>query len=473
MTYLGNHIEIHHLAHLTYTDILLRHVIESERSLNISDFYRIRLDSVPVYSNPDFWRERRPIPLDDTGKGILARFHERERERLLRETENAETPGVGEFAQRMLMNANFTHRGTTVRYSGLLNPLMLSLSSYDGLIYRQRLNLSFNLQRARTLNVNAFVGYMFHRRELFSDLTTTWNYNPPQMGRLTLSVGNRTPSFSSLFIDQVQDSLRRRGLRFEDISLTYFRNYYLRLYNSHEITNGLLVNAGFEYHIRTSIDNGHYSDTGIEDLFGTRRAFVPFVRISWTPEQFYRFEGRQKIPVRSRFPTFKLELARSFQNVLWSTSQYNRVEFNMNHNIPVGLMRSLSYQVGAGIFTNQKTEYFADFVFFARNNFPESWNDGLGGVFNLLNRAMFSASDSYIQAHVMYETPFLLLSRIPFVSDFAAKERIYISQLYTPQIVSYTEVGYGFGNRFFNTALFVSLHRTNFRSVGGRIVFEF
>ena len=490
ISYLGNVIETRHLAHFTYSDIVLRHVIEPERSLNISDFYRIRVDSVPVYSNPDFWIERRPIPLSDTGEEILTRFHEREQKRLLQaKAADAGTQRIGQFAQGVVTNTHFTHRSTQIHYSGLLNPLMLSYSTYDGLIYRQRLSLSFALPRARTINVNAFLGYMFHRRELFSDITTTWNYNAPQMGSLTLSVGNRTPSFSSLFIEQVQDSLRQHGLIFEDISLPYFQNYYLRLYNTHEIVNGLLVSAGVEYHIRTSINrrnvilppqpvgsengNGSYYDVGIEDLFATRRSFVPFVRISWTPEQFYRFEGRQKIPVRSRFPTFKLELARSFQNVLWSTSEYNRVEFNVNHHIPFGLMRSLSYQVGAGLFTNQRTEYFADFTFFTRNNFPESWNDGLGGVFNLLNRTMYNASDSYIQAHVMYETPFFLLSRIPFISNFAAKERIYISQLYTPQIVSYTEVGYGFGNRFFNTAIFASFHRNNFKSFGGRFVFEF
>ena len=482
ISYLGNVIETVHLAHLTYTDIVLRYVLEPDRSLNISDFYRVRIDSVPVYSNPEFWLARRPIALSEKGEAILERFMEREQDKHLLPTETDGTlQNVGHIAQRIVMNSHFTGRTGSIHYSGLLNPLMMSYSTYDGLTYRQRLKLNFRMRRERNINVNAFLGYIFNRQEFFSDITTTWNYNPMQMGRVTLSFGNRTPSFSSLFIDQVQDSLRQFGLSFEDIALPYFRNYYLRLYNTYEVTNGLLINAGFEYHIRTPISNENVvlppqlpgNGDYIENWFGTRRAFMPFVRISWTPEQFYRFEGRQKIPVRSRFPTFELELARSFQDILWSTSQYNRVEFNINHSIPIRMMRSLSYQVGAGAFINQRTEYFADFAFFARNNFPESWNDGLGGVFNLLNRAMFNASNSYIQAHLMYETPFLLLSRIPFVSDFAAKERLYFSQLHTPQIVSYTEIGYGFGNRFFSTAFFASFHRRDFKRMGARFVFEF
>ena len=482
-SYFGNETQTIHVAHLTYTDILLRHVIDSNRSLNISDFYQIRLDSVSVYSNPDFWNERRPISLSERGTGILDRFHEREHEELYQASNLSQKPGMGLFAQRMLMSAHFTHRSTTVRYSGLLNPLMLSYSTYDGFVYRQRLRLDFRLPHERTINVNAHVGYMFNRRELFSDITTRWNYNPEEMGSLTLSVGNRTPSYSSSFIEQVQENLRQYGLTFEDVSLPYFRNYYLRLYNTFEATNGFLINTGVEYHIRTSIKNPNVvvpfqtnsqaSANNINDLFGTRRAFVPFLHLSWTPKQFYRLEGRQKIPVRSHFPTFELELARSFQHILWSTSEYNRVEVNINHHIPLVMLRSLSYQVGAGVFTNQRTEYFADFVFFTRSNFPRSWNDGLGGIFHLLNRTLYHASDSYIQAHVMYETPFFILSRIPFVSNFAAKERLYLSQLYTPQIVSYTEFGYGLGNRFFNTALFVAFHQTKFHGIGARFVLEF
>jgi hypothetical protein len=149
------------------------------------------------------------------------------------------------------------------------------------------------------------------------------------------------------------------------------------------------------------------------------------------------------------------------------------VELDISQNIPTGLMNSLQYHVGAGVFVNQKTEYFADFVYFSKNNFPENWDDGLGGNFNILSRDLYNASDSYIQAHMMFEAPFLILKNIRFISDFADKERIYLSTLYTPQIISYTELGYGIGNRFFNAGLFTSFHKTKFRQVGVRAAFEF
>ena len=390
-----------------------------------------------------------------------------------------ETKIAQQLAQRMAMNSNYKYRSMKMGYSGLLNPLMLGYSSRDGLTYRQKLSFNIDLRRSRTLNIDAFAGYMFKRREFFTDLTTTWNYEPLKLGSVTFSIGNGNPTYSSLFVDQIQDSLISRGLTFDDISLNYYKDYYLKLFNTLEVTNGLLLQTGVDYHIRESKSNTtklratNSESEPIEDMFGTKRSFAPFVRLSWTPMQYYRYDGRQKIYVRSPYPTFKLELSRSFLDVLGSTSEYNRVEFDISQNIPIGLMHSLQYHLGAGMFINQKTEYFADFVYFSKHNFPENWDDGLGGVFNLLSRNLYNASDSYIQGHLMFETPFLLLKNIPFVSDFADKERVYLSQLYTPQIVSYTEIGYGIGNRYFNAGFFSSFHKTNFRHLGVRAAFEF
>ena len=481
-SYLGNVLASRHLATIDYREIQLRRTTEPVRSLNISDFYKIRLDSVPLQSDSAFWNKRRPIPLQAIEKDVMAQHLQRQAEEAARKAngDSIRPPNIAQqVAQRMVMNSNYKYRSTAIGYSGLLNPLMVGYTSRDGVTYRQKLSFNFDLTHNRTVNMKAFAGYMFRRKEFFTDLTTTWNYDPYRLGSATISIGNGNPIYSSLFVDQIQDSLNNRGINFEDISVNYYRDYYLKLFNTYEVTNGLLLHTGIDYHIRKSKDNMSKlrsttpDSEPIEDMFGTRKSFAPFIRISWTPRQYYRYDGRQKIYERSPFPTFKLELSRSFQHILGSTTEYDRIEFDISQNISFGLRHSLQYHVGAGKFINQKTEYFADFVYFSKSNFPENWNDGLGGIFNLLSRDLYNASDSYIQAHTMFEAPFLILKNIPFVSDFAENERIYLSQLYTPQIVSYTELGYGIGNRFFNAGFFTSFHKTEFRQVGVRAAFEF
>ncbi len=119
----------------------------------------------------------------------------------------------------------------------------------------------------------------------------------------------------------------------------------------------------------------------------------------------------------------------------------------------LGLCRRLNYHISAGLYTQQKSTYFADFRYFTRRNFPDTWDDQIGGVFNLLKGEWFNASDKYIQAHFMYESP---LSYLRFSASTPRKvhangltlypsERFYLSQLWTPVLPSYTEVGYGSG----------------------------
>jgi len=480
-SYLGNVLASRHLATITYRDIGLRQILEPVKSLNISDTYKVRLDSVPIRSDALFWDEHRPLPLQEREKDVITRHMQQQ---IAKGAEKAESDTLNgsriaqQMAQRMVVNSNYKYKSTRIGYSGLFNPLMLGYSSRDGVTYRQKLSFNIDLHRNRSLRVNAFAGYMFRRKEFFTDLTTSWNYEPFHLGTASFSVGIGNPTYSSLFVDQIKERLENQGLSFEDISLRYYKDYYFKLFNTYELINGLLLQTGVDYHIRKSKNKPlmlrAVSDVvdPIENLFGTKKSFAPYIRLSWTPVQYYRYEGRQKIHERSVFPTFKVELSRSFLDILGSTSQYNRIEFDISQNIQTGLMNSLQYHLGAGMFINQETEYFADFVYFSKNNFPENWNDGLGGNFNLLSRALYNASDSYIQAHMLFETPFLLLKNIPFVSDFADKERIYLSQLYTPQIISYTEFGYGIGNRFFNAGIFGSFHKTDFKQIGVRAAFE-
>jgi len=479
--YLGNVLAGRHLARITYKEIALRQFLQPKRSLNISNSYKVRLDSVPLRSDSLFWEKIRPIPLQAREIDVIERHRQQQS---IRESQKKTDDSLGnnrmaqQMAQRMVVNSSYRYKSTRFGYSGLLNPLMLGYSSRDGITYRQKFSFMADLKRSRNIKVNAFAGYMFNRKEFFTDFTTTFNYEPLKLGSATFSTGIGNPTYSSLFVDQVRDRLKNQGITFDDVSLKYYKDYYFKLFNTFEATNGLLLQTGFDYHIRNSKNNVmmlrslQVDGDQIEQMFGTKRSFAPFIRVSWTPEQYYRFEGRQKIYARSDFPTFKVEFSRSLLDLFGSTSQYNRIELDISQKIDFGLMYSFQYHIGAGKFINQETEYFADFVYFSKNNFPENWDDGVGGNFNLLSRNLYNASDSYLQGHIMLESPFLILKNIPFISDFADKERLYLSQLHTPQIKSYSELGYGIGNRFFNAGLFASFHKTRFEEIGVRAAFE-
>lgn len=472
-SYFGNVIANRHLAHIDYQKIAMRDFVEKEKSLNISDLVRVRLDSVPIQDDSLFWENNRPIPLQAKERDVIEDYKNRINSKKTNGDTVSQNISAQDLAQRVVLNSKYKLRSTQIQYSGLLNPFMLGFSSHDGITYKQSVFFNIDLKDNRNLHIKAFGGYMFKRKELFSEVLFRWNYNPMHLGNVTFLAGIGNPTYSSMFVKEVRDSLKRQGLSFEDISVNYYKDYYFKLFNEVEYGNGLLLGAGVEYHIRKGnrkninlVPDGDGGGNGVDDLFGTKYSFMPFVKIAWTPEQYYRYEGKQKIPVRSSYPTFKLEMARSFKDILKSTSEFNRIELDINQNIPIGMMKLLQYHIGGGMIINQKTEYFADFVYFAKNNFPENWSDGIGGTFNLLRRNLYNASDSYIQAHVMYEAPFMILKNVPIISEGVGVERLYLSQLYNKQIISYTELGYGFGNRIFNAAIFGSFHKLEFNEIG-------
>lgn len=487
-SYLGNVVTNRNLVRINYNNIKLNKKRPKTKNLNISNLYKIRLDSVPVENDPLFWEKNRKIPLQAQEQDLIDKFYleqsEKKNKKQLNDTLNENKNIAVNWAKNMAVNSNYKFKNTHIKYNGIFNPALLSYSSFDGLAYRQKIAIKHELKRQSSIEMNAFVGYLFKRKELFTNITTAWNYNPTHLGKLSLSVGNGNRTYSSSFLEEIQDSLINNGLNLKDLALDYYKDYYFCLNNTVEITNGFTIGTGLDYRIRDAADNKveaspavlynpslntEINTEEINKMFKRQKTFAPTLTLTWTPEQYYRFDGRQKIYVRSPYPTMKLQFSKGLKGVLGGSSEYNRIELDISQSIELNLMKSFQYHIGMGFFSNQKSEYFADFTFFAKRNFPETWDDGIGGVFNLLDRKFYNASDVYIQNHFMYESPFMISNLIPIISKGVVTERLYLSHLYNPYIRSYTELGYGIGNNFFNAAVLGSFHKLKFHEIGFKI----
>lgn len=466
--YLGNHVLNRFTADLSYTDVQFTDTISTKKMYHLGPIYRVKLDSVPLNNDSVLWDKLRAFPLTGYEMLILENHKLKEAEARTKRTpsDTAKNSKVAlEIAKNMVMNTRYKHKSTTFSFSGLLNPGMIGYSTYDGLAYKQSFNLNFDLERQQSIKLNAYAGYLFKRKQLHYQLLGVWNYEPLKLGYLSISAGRGNPTYSSRFLRLLSDS----ALNNINISKLRYRNYYMKLYNSIELTNGFQFGTGIEYNIREPI-NPEMELPFISHRLRTQYHFVPKISLTWTPCQYYHTDGIQKVNVRSDYPTFKLEYAQSLKNVLRGNSSYSKVEFDISQNIRFDLMRRLNYHAGFGVFVNQQDEYFNDFTYFAKNYFPET-GDGIGGGFNILPSATYNSSQMYVQSHVMYETPSLMLTRLSFLSRGVARERLYVSQLYLPSKKSYTEVGYGIGNRFLNAAFFVAFEGLKYYNIGGSAVF--
>jgi hypothetical protein len=460
---------------------------------DLSNYFNVLTDSVPIIKDSVFWQKNRPVPLTAFEKSLL-----KNRKAMQQQADSAALAQQSwKFSKGLVIPKKFQYSDTYFTYSGLLNPLKLAYSKLDGIVYWQQFKIYKQYEDGCELRFTPDLGILLQKKEVYFRTPVSWLFAPEKFGVVDFIFGNRNQSYNSTIIDQINRIVSPDSINFNDFNLEYYRHYYADLQADYEITNGLLIYGGLHYDwyvpVRNKTSNENplkapgkvakvIQDNDVIDIVNNQyRIFAPVVGLQWTPGQFYRINGKKKEYLDSRFPTFRLEYARGIKGLFDSNSNYERVELDLQQKLRLGLMRSLHYYLGAGWFTNTKSVYFADFSNFQRQNIPQSWNDPIGGTFHLLDGVWYNASKSYIQAHFMYESPFAILQLFRNINTDIVNERLYISQLYIPRKQSsapeklsryYTEIGYGIGNFLGNAGVFVSFNQGKYESIGTRFSFE-
>lgn len=484
MDLLGNEVVNHYSSSYQYTSVTKYPDPEQKKKTNydLSKYYSVHTDSIPIIRDSLFWDENRPIALDDYEKELFNSVLQKQRR-----IDTLIVNKPWDFSQGLIEPKKITNNNIFFTYSGLLNPLKLSYSKLDGIRYWQQFRLRKRFTNGEELRFNPNIGYLFKRKEFYFNLPAQWVFKPERFGELSFNFGNRNRTYSSAIIKQIENEIPD-SVSFDDFDLEYYRHNNLNLMASYEISNGLLVKGGFNYDWydpkkkeETKDDKLRneqpsllqIDDEDIIDLVSDQyRSFAPTIEIRYTPHQYYRINGKRKEYVGSRWPSFSINYGRGIKGILNSNSNYERIEADIQQKIPLGLLNSFQYYIGAGGFTNKESTYFADYKYFERHNFPRSWNDPIGGVFHLLDGNWYFSSTSYLQAHFMFESPFVLLRPFRWVSKDILTERFYLSQLHTPALPCYTEIGYSFGNFIGNIGFFASFNKGHYESFGVKASLE-
>lgn len=472
---LGNSIKTTYHSSFKYDQVeWVEEDYESKKwkSLDLTGYYKLSSDTIPIIRDSVFWADKRDIPLTVEEKNKLQLIQQD----TLQKADTTNMTKYLKLTEKLTNTINLDFNTTRVKYSGILNPFQLGYSGRNGITYRQQLRLSKTFSHDRQLRFRPSIGYVFKRKELFFTVAGDWEYSPQRQGVLSLSIGNSNQGYSSEIMKEINEHLKDSTFNFDDLNLKYFKHYYIELRNNIELFNGFKLMTSLSYHRRVPIKTKSDMNVGddVADIINDNyHDFTPVIGFSYTPRQYYWMDGYRKEYLFSYYPTISLELARGIPGIMKSSGDYCRIEADVQQSIYLGLSRRFSYHLSGGMYTNQKSTYFADFRYFARRNFPESWDDDFGGVFNELHGEWYNASDKYAQAHFMYESPFMLFQLFkPKASIHILTERFYLSQLWLPVLPSYTEIGYGFGNHIFNIAVFAGFKKFNYQSVGVKFAFE-
>ena len=450
--FLGNKVDGNYTASLDYKSIELkeRKVRKKEKKkYNLSESFSLQCDTNAYKTDASTFGVLRPIPLSDREKQLYKDYAYR-RDTVSVQRKSKSQAFWGTMGDLMVEDYKFNLSNIgSVRFSPFINPLLFSYSGSNGLSYRQDFRYNRIFRGDKWLRIVPKLGYNFTRKEFYWSLNADFEYWPQKRGFFRLSVGNGNRIYSSKMLDELKampDSI----FNFDLIHLDYFKDLYFNFRHSFEITNGLDISLGFSAHKRTAVEKSRFVITGdypmpppefMERFRNTYISFAPRIRVEWTPALYYYMNGKRKINLRSDYPTFSVDYERGIEGVFKSTGEYERIEFDLQHKIQLGLMRNIYYRFGFGAFTNQDELYFVDFANFARHNLPVGWNDEIGGVFQVLDGRWYNSSRRYVRGHFTYEAPFLILRHLMKYTRYVQNERLYISALSMPHLLPQREAG--------------------------------
>ncbi|MCI7007826.1 MAG: DUF5686 family protein [Parabacteroides sp.] len=466
----GNQIitELH--AALRYQEVIYNTSFEEGDHLSLDEtrYYTVAGDSLRLITDSSYWASRRDKPLSTTEQAL---YNETP---TIEQIDSSLINHYAQLGQRLTSTVNRDYKSVRMQYSGLFNPLQLSYGSEHGVTYKQELRLSHTYARDRQLRFHPEVGILFRSKQLRIKATTDWEYKPERRGMLRLTLANDNQEFPSEVIQLISEKLQLtekvKDFNFKELDLPYYHHYYADLSNQIELFNGLTFFGGIAYHLRTPVQKER---EGTLIKLKNANDFEPFIGLTYTPRQHYWMDGYRKEYLYSAFPTFRLELGKGIYGVMGSHSDYWRLETGLNQTLRLGLSERLSYNFSSGFYFETRYNYFANFRYFAKQYFPEPWRDRFGGIFHLLSSDWYYASERYVQAHCMYEAPFILLHFIkPRTHRYIVSERFYLSQLWTPVKPNHTEMGYGVGNDLLNVALFLGFDKFKYQGAGLKLSLE-
>ena len=258
--------------------------------------------------------------------------------------------------------------------------------------------------------------------------------------------------------------------------------------NSIEIANGTLLHVGgkwqqtdtlsnqtefsFLYPNKMYESNIPINDEITEENINPNNLLSVRAGISFTPRQYYRISKGKKHYVKSKWPTFGLSYAYAIP-LNSNYSKYHVVNFGVNQKVDFYGVSSIRYKVNTGIYMGTENMHFSSFKHFKTIAEPFTTRN-IKNDFFLLNNYEYSTSKKFFEGHFQYSTQFLLLKRLPLISNQLWTENLFFNCLYVEGHRPYYETGYSVGQIFFQgeVGVFAGFKGSEFNGVGIKVVFD-
>ena len=299
-------------------------------------------------------------------------------------------------------------------------------------------------------------GYSFKQKQFYASVPLRFNYNKRRHAFFAIDADYGRWIYNSDIKKEIEpafvDSVEALGM-----ALDCFRDAHVHVYNNYDISDRWSVNVGVIYHRREAVKPEAFELLGRQQVY---RSLAP--RMEWQ----YR-------PLGWKGPAITFDYERCIKGWLHSDWEYERWEIDGSYIHTMPRLQSWSMRLGGGLYSKKSGhQYFMDFTNFREDNLPGGWNDEWSGSFRVLSSSWYNSSRYYVRSNVTYESPLLILSRLPWVGHFMEIERLYGGCVLAEELKPYLEIGYGIRTRLLSLGVFAGSRNGRFEKVEGRVGFE-
>jgi len=349
-------------------------------------------------------------------------------------------------------------------FGGLLNLDNLSFNTVDGFIYGMDFRLSKSWKGGKIISFYPDIRWAFSREKIMYRLNGNYTFNRYKNSQVYFRAGMTSKDISTGgSINTLLNS----------ISSLFFRDNYLKLYESRYFTAGYRsrITTGFSIDLsagtdnRTKLDNttdfsftksveiyspnvpvNDYLDSLSNPINAVRnqRYYEFAANVTFTPRQKYRVYNKVKVPAGSDWPTFSLTWKHGITEFKAPISVYRHfdmIRFEVSKRYEIGGFSEFNWRFRAGGFLDNRSLTYYDFSHFNSQPLPVLLDD-YQDAFRLPGYYSLSTPEFFGEAHLKYTTPYLLLKHLPGLSKTLMRENLSFSYLGSRLLPHYTEIGY-------------------------------
>ena len=339
----------------------------------------------------------------------------------------------------------------------IIDPLSLSYSGRKGIAYKVRFRGNYLFTKEQELELYCRLGYSFKQKQFYFMVPVKYSFMKSRNGYVETEIGNGNRIRNNSIKNNIIGRPDLDSTQIERMGLDQFKDTYWKIRSNYDLSSKWSIGLGFTYHRRSAVNKSVFKAVGLPTVY---HSFAPRITT-------------QIRPLAWNGPILTVNYEHALKNLSSEKMSYGRLEADASWIKRFHMLRSLSLRGGVGLyFDKEKQALFLDYENFRDENIPGGWNDDWTGEFQLLSSELYNKSDYYMRANMTYESPLMVLSRLPLLGKYVEMERIYVSSLVAKDLHPYTEFGYGFTNRLFTFGLFMAASNGRYEGFGCRVAIE-